>query len=345
MKLSDRNSRLLLVISLISGLFIVGNYLFGDLNNTFNLIYSGKFVVGSEHILSSLLTAEILVIIWYALKYSYYESRTYCNYPKERKNEIQDKADICYLVLLNTIFYVFIMTILIFILSAIFSLTVFIVSAVLIVIILIIPEFIDADLFLHEFKTSISKNKFMGRLLQIYRTNRIGAITICLCIWFIMVLSYGLNIGVDGQFQPKLNLKFDNTTVKDQLILDLTFSDISPDKVPETFTIDIENQEFIETVKLEPNDFIKASIVATERNVNKDTTISQVKYLRKGIFKMNKKINMTPYLKKGKNIISIRFTVKKPLLKLSSDYLLYNEVHYNNGSIELAEEQLDIDLQ
>ncbi len=115
MNLSDRNSRLILVITFISTLIFLLKKGFPIVKSSFSYIYTGDTIpIGLEHIFSIALISNLIIVFTLALIYCYFEAQTYGGYPEDVLKGYEKKADNYYQKLISSFKTAFFITIILF---------------------------------------------------------------------------------------------------------------------------------------------------------------------------------------------------------------------------------------
>lgn len=340
MNLSDRNSRLLLVLTLISGVYLLTQQLYKITQNAYSVVYQ-KYGIGSEHILTIMMYADVLLILVLALIYSYNEANTFCKFEQETLNKYKSNADKYYQLLVQSIFIVFGLSfIIIFIASQAQTLIMLLViSSLLIFTIYVMPSLIK--IFSFVFKNRFIKlHKFSIQVESLYKRNYIYKI---LWYWVVIFVSISLIIyviGMDSIFDTQLEMIFSSKNKSSELNLDITYTDISPDKTPDNFVIDIVNPVKSVQMIVYSSDFNKSFI----QEKNSQNGVDKYRF-GKGGYTMKKRLNIADNLVLGKNQIVISFKIKDLFIKGKvNEYKVVNEVYRDDRQIIITRDQFKLKI-
>lgn len=337
--LSDRNSRLVLVITLLSTLTFLITMVLTYVKNNYAEFYIGDvFPIGVEHVFSNALITNLILVFSIALFYCYFEAQTYCNYPEERLNKYIGKANFFYQRLLISIKLSFITSLILFILLIQFpilnSSTVIFFGIVVIVIIIIISlSYINWN------------NKLMDKLFSKVKLLTQSRIEIeIIYYWFLILMSFSIVIvlvGIQSNLNGEVTVEFSSKTGEMEII----YSDKTIDMMPSEVIYRINGNE----KKVSQSDFMAAgsNIVFTENRKVFFKEYNITKQLYNGVnvlYKAN--VDLKDQLNEGRNDIEISFVIND----LISDnegkkrYTIWNSITKQGDNLEVTKEKFSFKI-
>jgi hypothetical protein len=338
MSLSDRNSRLVLVITLLGTLTFLITKVFSFVKNIYSSVYIGDvFPIGVDHIFSHALFSNLLVVFFIAILYCYFEAQTYCNYPEGKLNKYIQKANLFYHRLLTSIKVCFIITFLFFFLMIQFPIinrvtVIFFGTVVICMIIIISLSYIKWG-----------KYPFLDKLFsKVKRIMKASTELEIIYYWFLSLVSLSLIIallGLQSNLNANIAVEFSSKTGE----MEITYTDTTTDMMPKEVTYKINGKE----KKIKESDFMKAgsSIVSSENRKMLFNEKNITKQLYNGtnvLYRAN--VDLMKQLNEGRNDIEISFVVNDLVREndRKKKYTIWNSIIKKGDSLEITKEKFSL---
>lgn len=335
MGLSDRNSRLILVITLFGALIFLITKVFSFAKNIYSSVYIGDvFPIGVDHIFSHALISNLLVVFFIAILYCYFEAQTYCSYPEGKLNKYILKANLFYIRLITSIKICFIITLLFFFLMIQFPVinrdTANFLGIVVICIVIIIS--------LSYIKWG--KYPFLENLfLKVKSIMKARTELEIIYYWFLSIVSLFLIIAIVG-LQSNLNaniaINFSSKTGQ----MEITYTDITTDMMPKEITYKVNGEER----KIKDSDFMKAGssleFFENRKILFNENNISKQLYSGTNVL-FRTKVDLMKQLNEGINEIEICFDIDDLVGKNNGKkkYTIWNSILKKGNSLEITKEK------
>lgn len=329
----DRNSRLILIVTLIGSFAVFFTFLIELLKTYYNQLYiSSAFKnlpFGTEHFVMPIFLTSVSFILYYSIKYCFSEARNFGMFEShEDITRFEKLADKNYKELLNQIkLHFFLVLGLLYFSFIIFNTPIYIaiISAVILVIALIVKIMNDKI------------NIMDMAIIKEFSILKLGIWLFLLILWFLMGISFSntaLNREINFQFvsdpNPSVNIKIKNIST-----------------IPKDFNITIENADGKEEIILKDSNFSHAFLEVTsheyvDKNNNTSTSINTKLMYGENIYEYSSAVNLSNYLINGNNYIVITYSVEGfPTVR---NYRLVNEVSIVNGKLTFSRDEFSAKL-
>lgn len=338
MQLSDRNSRLLLVLTGIGLFGYILKVIIQTINSSFSNIYIGSFPIGIEQVFSVILFINALLILGIGIIYCYFELHSYGNFENTEQNEYHLKADKFYRLLLKISYISFFMALLL--LFFIFGLLPFflllkklalIVSLIIMFVILLITIKKWRGNWFSEFIQRLNGLKKYSIHFSIFT------------IWLILVPSI-IILGINLNLNPNFDIEFKSSNNPEVTFI---FKDHAPDKMPEEIIIKTVAKNNESVIKLKKADFDYSFIEVKETVENNAAFYSflsnnEMFILGKSDFIFEKSVNLN-LNKIEDGYIEIKF-IDQTDINSEASYRIVNKYKIEDGKVKFNRNKFDVDL-
>ncbi|MDF2557981.1 MAG: hypothetical protein K0R71_1809 [Bacillales bacterium] len=338
MSASNRNNRLLFVITLLGllGVLLKGVFTFAKSNYT--SVYEGNIPIGMDHMFTHALISDVIIVLITSILYCYFEAHTFYSYSNEKMEFYKKRSDTYFLRLLTSIKLSFVITLLIFSLMLFIPVFNSITEKALLVLAIII--FVITILSYVDFKNKILKLIFSGIRKQI-KENLTFEFFYYWLITFISLFLIVMFFGIESNLNTKIEVKFSNQTGKMQL----NYSDTTSDKMPNRIRLIINGRETV----FYKHDFLEAGI-SVKKSQNREILFKETQIIKQDLkgaqVLYTRTVDLNEMLNEGVNKIEIKFEVNN-LLNINSkeEYSVINTVNKFEGSFEFAKQNFKIRIQ
>lgn len=339
MQLSDRNSRLILVISGIGLFGFVLKAIMNSITTSFSSIYLTSFPLGVSQVFSTLLLANALIILCVGVIYCYFELHNYGNYSEEEKEKYMNLADKWYLLLLKisytSLFMLFVLIFSLFALLPIvlaFKLTSLIIFSIILLIILMAS--------INKWRKNWWKELISRiKILKHYITQ-----SIIVLVWS-LVLPVSTIAAVSTNLNTQLDINFNEASTPS---ISFHFTDHLPDKMPDEIKVTILSSSEEAPIVLKKSTFNVSSLEVTgtdQNNMILESLVAKSDFIlvKQSNFSFNKSLEL-PQLKKLKEgYIEITF-YESSGISGKKKYRIINHFNVNDGKIKFQQEDFSIEL-
>lgn len=338
--ISERNSRLLLIITSIGIVLFLFKLLSMVLEEVYQKLYITKVFpfglgLGPEHIILPMLLSSTLIIIFFGIKYCYSEYINFANINiKSIRTDYQNKADTNYKQMLGILQLLFLLSVSITTLTILFfqSYKLFVLITILLLFTIVIRN--------KDVRSWYKRNK------SIYFPTKDSLLFESLAFWFgLSCLFFILGFSfIDTHLKPSVEIRFN--TVKKEVPMQIKFANQLPDKI----TLLILNKNSKKTITLKENDFLDSFVESTEPIEKAEKVDISTKTDIKLIFNQSYYDYITTkeignFLKDGTNYIVINFKSNPYSLINEKNYRIVNRIDIKNGIRTFAKDKFAFQLQ
>ncbi|UKL01158.1 hypothetical protein [Brevibacillus brevis] len=338
MSFSDRNSRLVLVITLLGTLTFLITKVFSFVKNIYSSVYVGDlFPIGVDHVFSHALISNLLMVFIIAMLYCYFEAQTYCNYSEGKLNKYIQKANLFYHKLLTSIKVCFIITFIFFFLMIQFP----IINRVTVVFFGIVIFFMIIVISLSYIKWG--KYPFLDKLFsKVKRMMKARTELEIIYYWFLSLFSLSIIIallGLQSNLNANIAVEFSSKTGE----MEIAYTDTTTDMMPKEVTYKINGKE----KKIKKSDFMTAgsSIMFSENRkiLFNDNNIAKQLYNGANVlYRAN--VDIKKLLNEGRNDIEISFVINDLVSENDGKkrYTIWNSIVKKGDSLEITKEKFSL---
>ncbi|GGI18492.1 hypothetical protein [Gottfriedia solisilvae] len=334
MSLSDRNSRLVLVITLISVLIFLIKKTFSLVMSDYSHVYTGDaYPIGLDHLFSSALISNLIVVLILAIVYCYFEAQTYCHYPEGTLNNYINKANSCYKQLITSIKICFIITSIFFFLMISFPVInrsiVKIVVAVLIFIVVVI-----------SLSFTNWKIPLIYKLLKAIKRYIKASLNLTIIYyWFLALITLFAIVsilGIKSNLDTNVNIEFLEKTSE----MHITYTDKTTDMFPVEISYKVNGKKQM----IKDSDALiagsKLELSEKRKFLLKDYKIKKEMYSDAKVL-YTYKIDLKKQLREGKNDIEINFVINDFINDYEGKrkYTIWNSIIKNDEKVEITEKK------